>query len=109
LDEMKKQNRFQPCFIQINTGREPQKAGIAPESTADFLALCRRIGLNIVGLMGIPPIDAPPEPHFRLLKTLADTQGLTQLSMGMSDDYPAALACGATHIRIGSALFGART
>lgn len=106
--EMDRQDRHLPCFIQINTGQEPQKAGIAPDQTADFLKLCRSLGLNIVGLMCIPPFDEGPAPHFALLRVLAERNGLSQLSMGMSSDFEAAVQLGATHVRVGSALFGAR-
>ena len=107
--EMQKQNRVLPCFIQVNTGHEAQKSGIEPDALSSFLNFCAtETQLDIIGLMGIPPVDQDPEPHFRLLKQLADQHGLKHLSMGMSDDYQTAIACGATHIRIGSALFGAR-
>ena len=107
--EMDKQNRQLPCFIQVNTGDEPQKAGIAPKEVQEFYRLCRsEIGLDILGLMCIPPIDEEAAMHFALLKTLADKLSLPKLSMGMSGDYEEAIAFGATHIRVGSALFGAR-
>ena len=107
--EMDKQNRQLPCFIQVNTGEEPQKAGISPKEIPDFLTFCRfEIGLNIAGLMCIPPIDEEAAMHFALLKTYAEQLSLAQLSMGMSGDYEQAIAFGATHIRVGSALFGAR-
>ena len=107
--EMIKQNRQLPCFIQVNTGDEPQKAGIAPVEVPEFYRLCRsEIGLDILGLMCIPPIDEEAAMHFALLKTLADKLSLPKLSMGMSGDYEEAIAFGATHIRVGSALFGAR-
>ena len=107
--EMDKQNRQLPCFIQVNTGDEPQKAGIAPTEVPEFYRLCRsEIGLDILGLMCIPPIDEEAAMHFALLKTLADKLSLPKLSMGMSGDYEEAIAFGATHIRVGSALFGAR-
>ena len=106
---MDKQNRQLPCFIQVNTGDEPQKAGIAPTEVADFLAYCRTdLELNICGLMCIPPIDEEAAMHFALLKSLADQLALTQLSMGMSGDFEEAIGFGATHIRVGSALFGSR-
>ena len=108
--EMDKQNRQLPCFIQVNTGEEPQKAGIAPAEAADFLAYCRKeIGLNICGLMCIPPIDEEAAMHFALLKSLAHRLALPQLSMGMSGDFEEAIGFGATHIRVGSALFGSRS
>ena len=106
---MDKQNRQLPCFIQVNTGDEPQKAGIAPTEVADFLAYCRTdVELNICGLMCIPPIDEEAAMHFALLKSLADQLALPQLSMGMSGDFEEAIDFGATHIRVGSALFGSR-
>jgi PLP dependent protein len=96
-------------FVQVNTGREPQKAGIDPEALAPFLERCTgHYDLPVSGLMAIPPADADPEPHFRLLADLASRHGLTGLSMGMSGDFETAIACGATHVRIGSAIFGAR-
>lgn len=107
--EMIRQKKDIPCFIQVNTGDEAQKSGIAPSDVRDFLHLCTaEIGLNIVGLMCIPPVDQDPSVHFRLLKKSGDACGLTQFSMGMSGDYRQAIAEGATHIRVGSALFGAR-
>ena len=107
--EMDKQNRQLTCFIQVNTGEEPQKAGIAPKEIPDFLTFCRsEIGLNIAGLMCIPPIDEEAAMHFALLKSYAEHLSLPQLSMGMSGDFEEAIAFGATHIRVGSALFGAR-
>ena len=107
--EMDKQNRHLPCFIQVNTGDEPQKGGISPLEVLDFHHFCSsEIGLDITGLMCIPPIDEEAAMHFALLKTLADKLSLSKLSMGMSSDYEEAIAFGATHIRVGSALFGAR-
>lgn len=106
--EMEKQGKTVSCFIQVNTGDETQKAGV---SLADFPALlshCRSIGLKIDGLMCIPPVDEPPALHFALLKKLAAEAGLKNLSMGMSGDFEKAVALGATHVRIGSAVFGAR-
>lgn len=108
-EEMQKQGRTLPCFIQVNTGGEEQKAGIAPEELSGFLAYCtKECGLNIRGLMCIPPVDAPPALHFALLKKLAQQAGLSELSMGMSTDYERAVALGASHVRVGSALFGER-
>ena len=93
----------------MNTGEEPQKSGIAPGDLADFLAFCRmQAGLSVIGLMCIPPVDEEAAMHFALLKTLADRHELTNLSMGMSGDYEEAVGFGATHVRVGSALFGAR-
>ena len=96
-------------FVQVNTGREPQKAGVAPEDLDGFLAECRGPwGLPVAGLMAIPPAEEDPEPHFRMLADLAAGHGLDRLSMGMSGDFETAIACGATHVRVGSAIFGAR-
>ena len=107
--EMTAQARKPRLFIQVNTGEEPQKAGVAPREAEGLLSACRNeLGLSIDGLMCIPPFDEPPEPHFELLAKLARELGLPSLSMGMSADYEAAIRCGATHVRIGSALFGAR-
>jgi pyridoxal phosphate enzyme (YggS family) len=108
--EMASQNRRLPCFIQVNTGREPQKAGIDPKDLDDFVAACRDTWkLPVTGLMCIPPLDEEPSLHFAFLRECAKRNGLTQLSMGMSDDYEVAVAFGATHIRVGSAIFGARS
>jgi len=108
-DEMKKQSRPLPCFIQVNTGEEEQKAGIAPAQVSEFLKFCRDdCGLNITGLMCIPPVEDPPALHFALLKKLGEENGLRNLSMGMSGDYEAALKLGATHIRVGTGIFGER-
>ncbi len=96
-------------FVQVNTGAEPQKAGIAPESVDAFLGECREIhGLPIEGLMCIPPADEPAAPHFALLREIARRNGLAGLSMGMSGDFETAVALGATHVRVGSAIFGTR-
>lgn len=93
----------------MNTGEEPQKAGIAPREADAFIALCREeLGLDIAGLMCIPPVDEVPAPHFALLAKIAARNGLTGLSMGMSADYASAIAMGATHVRVGSAIFGTR-
>ena len=109
-DEMQRQGRHLQLFVQVNTGEEPQKAGIAPTDTADFLAMCRgELKLEIHGLMCIPPIDEEPSMHFALLAKLADAAGLAGLSMGMSADYETAIQFGATHVRVGSAIFGSRT
>ena len=97
-----------PLFVQVNTGEEPQKAGIAPSETDSFVKECQALDLPIQGLMCIPPVDETPSLHFALLRKIADRNGLSQLSMGMSDDFDQAIAFGATHIRVGSALFGAR-
>lgn len=107
--EMKRQAKPLKLFVQVNTGREPQKAGVDPDAVDGFLKECREIhGLEISGLMCIPPADQDPKPHFELLRGIARRNGLEQLSMGMSGDYAAAIACGATHVRVGSAIFGTR-
>lgn len=106
--EMTAQGRHLPCFIQVNTGDEAQKAGVAIDALPDLLAHARGIGLKITGLMAIPPLHEPPALHFALLKKLARQHKLPHLSMGMSSDFEKAVALGATHIRIGSALFGGR-
>lgn len=96
-------------LVQVNTGEEPQKAGIAPGQLADFLNQCRDVhGLKIEGLMCIPPVDEHPAMHFALLEKLAKRHGLTTLSMGMSDDFEVGITFGATHVRVGSAVFGER-
>lgn len=96
-------------LIQVNTGEEPQKAGILPADADDFIARCRAVhGLEIAGLMCIPPVDQRPGPHFALLADLAARHGLTTLSMGMSGDFATAIRFGATHVRVGTALFGHR-
>ena len=108
--EMAAQDRHLPCFVQVNIGAEAQKSGIAVDDAHDFVARCRSVhGLDIVGLMGIPPLDTSPGPYFALLKQLADTAGLANVSMGMSGDFETAIAMGATHVRVGSAIFGGRT
>lgn len=107
--EMRKQARRPLLLVQVNTGLEPQKAGIPPGETAAFLARCGEVhGLTIGGLMCIPPAGQPPSPHFALLARLARENGLALLSMGMSGDFEAAIQLGATHVRVGSAIFGAR-
>ncbi len=95
-------------FVQVNTGEEPQKAGVLPADADGFIATARAMDLAITGLMCIPPEDQDSTPHFRQLAALAARNGLTGLSMGMSGDFEAAIAAGATHIRVGSAIFGAR-
>ncbi len=101
--------RSPELFIEVNTGREPQKAGILPEEADGFIALCRdQLGLNVTGLMCIPPADEQASPHFALLSLIAKRNGLTKLSMGMSADYELGIQLGATHVRVGSAIFGAR-
>ena len=109
-DELAKQPRAVSCFVQVNTGREPQKAGIDPAEADGFIAACRtQWKLPVVGLMCIPPVDEEPALHFAFLREIAKRHGLTQLSMGMSDDFETAIAFGATHVRIGTAIFGQRT
>ncbi|MFZ1727698.1 MAG: YggS family pyridoxal phosphate-dependent enzyme [Albidovulum sp.] len=95
-------------FIQVNTGAEPQKAGVLPSDTDRFIAECRSLGLPLSGLMCIPPEDGDTSPHFAMLAAIAERNGLTGLSMGMSADFETAIAAGATHVRVGSAIFGAR-
>ena len=95
-------------FIQVNTGQEPQKAGIMPADADGFVAECRALDLPIVGLMSIPPVDEEASLHFALLAKIAERNGLSGLSMGMSSDFEKAVAFGATHVRVGSAIFGAR-
>jgi pyridoxal phosphate enzyme (YggS family) len=96
-------------FVQVNTGQEPQKAGIGPRGLDAFIAACRgEYDLPVTGLMCIPPVDDDPAPHFDMLRDMAARNGLDNLSMGMSDDFETAIACGATHVRIGSAIFGER-
>lgn len=107
--EIARQGRAPRLLIQVNTGEEPQKAGIAPGEADAFIAECRDgLGLRIGGLMCIPPLDDPPAPHFALLAKIAARNGLSVLSMGMSGDYEIAAQLGATEVRIGSEIFGAR-
>ena len=106
--EMERQKRPLPCFVQVNTGEEVSKAGVAPGETDAFVAECRALGLDVAGLMAIPPADEEPSLHFALLGKIAARNGLAKLSMGMSADYEIAVQFGATHVRVGSALFGAR-
>ena len=107
--EMRVQNRFLKLLVQVNTGEEPQKAGITPRETVDFVKRCRDVhGLAISGLMCIPPVGDPPAPHFALLDELARRAGVAFRSMGMSSDYETAIGQGATHVRVGSAIFGFR-
>lgn len=108
--EIAKQGLRPRLFVQINTGREPQKAGIDPDEADSFIAECRgRIGLAIAGLMCIPPFEEPPRRHFEMLRDIAQRNGLVGLSMGMSGDFEEAISCGATYVRVGSAIFGERT
>jgi PLP dependent protein len=107
--ECQKQGRNLQFYIQINTGREPQKAGVLPQDGDTFIAMCRDdLGLNVVGLMCIPPVDKDPRPHFQMLREMAKRNGLAKLSMGMSSDFEIAIAEGATAVRVGSAIFGSR-
>ncbi|HML29026.1 MAG TPA: YggS family pyridoxal phosphate-dependent enzyme [Hyphomicrobium sp.] len=107
--EMAKQGRTLELFVQVNTGEEPQKAGVLPRDAAAFVALCRdELKLPITGLMCIPPVDEEPAVHFAFLAKLARELRLTGLSMGMSSDFEAAVAFGATYVRVGSAIFGTR-
>jgi len=107
--EMDKTGRRLPSFIEVNTGEEPQKAGILPRTADAFIRECRdRLHLPIVGLMCIPPEHEEPTLHFALLREIARRNGLDQLSMGMSADFETAIRFGATHVRVGTAIFGAR-
>jgi PLP dependent protein len=107
--EIGRQNRLPLLFVEINTGAEPQKAGVLPENADSFLANCRdSYGLEISGLMCIPPLDEAPGPHFALTAKIAERNGLALLSMGMSADFSTAIQLGATHVRVGSAIFGER-
>lgn len=106
--EMARQGRRPRCLVQVNTGGEAQKSGVAAGEAAALVAECRALGLPVEGLMCIPPADRDPQPHFAALAALARTLGLEVLSMGMSADFPAAVAAGATHVRVGTAIFGPR-
>src|SRR5690606_21407099 len=107
--EMTRQGRRPACYVQVNTGEEPQKAGVLPAEADAFVEACRDVhGLPLVGLMCIPPVDDDPALHFALLREIAKRQGLERLSMGMSGDYELAVRLGATHVRVGTAIFGAR-
>ncbi len=107
--QIARQARHPLLFVEINTGAEPQKAGVLAQDADDFLAACRdRYGLTISGLMCIPPVDEAPAPHFALTAQIAKRNGLALLSMGMSADFQTAIAFGATHVRVGTAIFGAR-
>ena len=108
--EMTAQNRVPALTIQVNTGEEPQKGGVVPSDLPGLLSLCRdELGLAISGLMCLPPADEEPSPHFALLVKLARRHGLETLSMGMSGDFEVAAALGATHVRVGTAIFGPRS
>ncbi len=107
--ELDKSGRRLQLFVQVNTGEEPQKSGIAPREAVGFVHFCRdRLDLPVIGLMCIPPMSEEPALHFALLKKLAKEAGLEFLSMGMSDDFELAIRFGATHVRVGTAIFGAR-
>jgi pyridoxal phosphate enzyme (YggS family) len=107
--EIARQARQPLLFVEINTGAEAQKGGVQPQDADAFLAACRdRYGLSVSGLMCIPPVNDAPAPHFALTAKIARRNGLALLSMGMSADFPTAIAFGATHVRVGSAIFGAR-
>lgn len=95
-------------FVQVNTGNEPQKAGVRPQDADGFVAECRALDLPVIGMMCIPPADQNPAAHFELLADIARRNGLKELSMGMSADFEQAVACGATYVRVGSAIFGSR-
>ena len=107
--EMIRQNRFLPCYIQVNTGEEPQKSGILPDQLEGFTHFCKNeLALPIIGLMCIPPVDEEAAMHFALLSRMAKCLNLPKLSMGMSSDYVEAIGFGATSVRVGSAIFGTR-
>ncbi len=108
-DEIQKAGRHPRLYVQVNTGAEPQKAGVLPQEADAFIARCRETyGLDIAGLMCIPPVDDQASPHFAMLNQIAARNGLKELSMGMSADFELAIQLGATHVRVGSAIFGAR-
>lgn len=106
--EIQTQGKSPDMFIQVNTGEEPQKAGVFPTDADAFIQECRDMDLPIIGLMVIPPVNEDASLHFAVLRKIAQRNGLTALSMGMSSDFERAIALGATHIRVGSAIFGAR-
>jgi len=107
--EMERSGRRLPCLIEVNTGEEPQKSGVLPAAADDFIVECRdRLGLPIEGLMCVPPLEEEPALHFALLREIARRSGLGLLSMGMSADFEKAIRFGATHVRVGTAIFGAR-
>ena len=103
------QDRRIECFVQVNTGEEPQKSGVLPGDADAFIGACRdAFGLHVTGLMCIPPVDEEPSLHFALLRMIAERNELAKLSMGMSADFEIAVAFGATHVRVGTAIFGSR-
>ncbi len=106
--EMERQDRRPACFVQVNTGEEARKAGCPPDRADGLVAEARGAGLDVAGLMCVPPLDEEPSPHFALLADIARRNGLAGLSMGMSGDYATAVAFGATHVRVGAAVFGPR-
>jgi pyridoxal phosphate enzyme (YggS family) len=107
--EMARSGRRPQCFVQVNTGEEPQKGGVDPAEADAFIAACRDdVGLSIAGLMCVPPLEDAPAPHFALLREIAKRNGLEGLSMGMSGDFETAIRFGATHVRLGTAIFGER-
>ena len=109
VQAMAKAARKPRLFVQVNTGSEPQKAGVAPQDADDFIALCRaKYGLAVDGLMCIPPVDEQASPHSALLREIAKRNGIKELSMGMSADFELAIQLGATYVRVGSAIFGTR-
>jgi PLP dependent protein len=106
---IQKRGRSPEMFVQVNTGEEPQKGGVAPREADAFISRCRDVyDLPVIGLMCIPPVEDQPSPHFAMLNRIAARNGLKGLSMGMSADFEAAIQLGATHVRVGSAIFGAR-
>ena len=107
---MAQTGRRPDCYVQVNTGEEPQKGGVLPIQADAFIAACRADhDLPVTGLMCLPPLDEEPAPHFALLKKIADRNGISTLSMGMSADFEIAVRCGATHVRVGTAIFGPRS
>jgi pyridoxal phosphate enzyme (YggS family) len=108
LVEMKNSGKFIDCYIQVNTGNEPQKAGVLTDKVDEFIQKCIASGLPVKGLMCIPPVDEEPSVHFKMLKELADKYNLPVVSMGMSGDFEEAIKCGATHVRVGTGVFGER-
>ncbi len=107
--EMARVGRQLDCYVEVNTGEEPQKGGVAPAAADAFIAECREVhGLSVTGVMCLPPADEEPAPHFALLKKIADRNGLANVSMGMSADFEIAVGFGATHVRVGTAIFGPR-
>jgi pyridoxal phosphate enzyme (YggS family) len=108
--EITRQDRHPLLFVEVNTGEEPQKAGVLPPNVDSFLEGCRQVyGLSVAGLMCIPPFSEPPAPHFALTAKIAHRNGLKFLSMGMTADFAPAIALGATHVRVGTAIFGGRS